>query len=355
MSTQQMAVTNHDKILDQLNIVDIRISSFSGFVTRDDVETDDARTAGGLRVVHRAHTNSFSSIRQAARRACVGSGIALSGGFAVPDEAMDGLMQTLSGLSESFFKSKEYLLNNYETLKNQWADENPMVRDKILARAPTAESIASKIDFGVSIYKINSQPQHLQGLKISNGVEQEVGGLVGRLAYEISADVKANWSNSGIAGAKTLEYLKRIHAKIKSLAFIDPRVAEISQFIEATLTKFPSGKIEGNDYLIFAGLMSILGNEKALLSGNLAVTIEESPAEAPVADVVTNEQEGIQSHSLFEEDEFVNEAATVASEIFDVDGDVDGDGDGDGDLSVDPDTTVVIPVDVAENKPSYAW
>lgn len=338
--SNQMVVTNHDKILDQLNIVDIKISSFSGFVTRDDVETDDARTAGGLRVVHRNHTNSFNSIRQAARRACLGSGITLSGGFAVPDDSMDALMQTLSKLSESFFKSKEYLLNNYETLKNEWADENPLVRDKILARAPTVESIARKTDFGVSIYKINSQPQHLSGLKISNGVEQEVGGLVGRLAYEISSDVNANWSNSGVAGAKTLDYLKRIHTKIKSLSFIDPRVSEISQFIENTLTKFPSGKIEGNDYLIFAGLMSILGNEKALLSGNLSIMIDESKVEA-------NIEPEVDAQGSDDGKPVYTQTDLGLGELLDEDESFDHDGENNG--------SNVIPVDIVESVPAYAW
>lgn len=316
----QNTTTKYQQILGQLNIVDVALSTYNGYVRRNDVETDDLRTAGSLRVMDPKHTNIFTATRQAVRRSCLAAGVSFLGATAVPDEAVEALAKKISVMGEKYLEGKNFLVNNYDQLLAEWAAKHQGFEAEILKRAPKVDYVAGQINFGLRIFKVIPQSEKVIQCGATDGLESDLRGLTGQLVSEIAKEVKENWSNSasGSAGIKSVGFLKRILTKVKSLSFIDTRVAEIGIFIEETINKFPSGQIKGHDYLVFSGLMSILSNEKMLMSGNLSITTESSPAIiVPTIQVATT---SIFSGSLFPSDmaavaELIEPKAQIIAEL----------------------------------------
>lgn len=263
------------EVLNRLNIIDIQIKTFSGYLTRQDQVFEDGQeilfTKGSIKVIDPGHVSAFNNSRTGARRIASAVGVGLAGGFAVSDEHTKDVISKLVVLREKFYREKQLFLDNYEAYVLEQANQKPEFYDMVMKRRPSREYVDSQLQFEIRVYKLVASD--IDG--VDNFINDEVGDLKFQLAKEIAQDVKdslsKDWAatSDGKASAKTIGVLKRVRDKLKSLVFLDGRVAEVEKFISEAINMLPSGTISGHDYMFLVGVFEILRDPKRLLSAPL--------------------------------------------------------------------------------------
>lgn len=264
------------EVLNRLNIIDIQIKTFSGYLTRQDQVFEDGQeilfTKGSIKVIDPGHVSSFNNSRTGARRIASAVGVSLAGGFAVSDEHTKDVIEKLVVLREKFYREKAIFLDNYAAYVQEQANQKPEFYDMVMKRRPEKAYVDSQLQFEIRVYKMVAS--EIDG--VGNYINDEVGDLKWQLAKEIAQDIKdslsKDWATSadGKASGKTVGVLKRVRDKLKSLIFLDSRVAEVERFISEAIALLPSGgTISGHDYMFLVGVFEILRDPKRLLNAPL--------------------------------------------------------------------------------------
>lgn len=317
---------NYKDILNKITLVYLDVGTYSGLVKNDENEESDIRTPGSFRLIDKKHTRALNANYVAAKRACSQRGFKCMGGYGMPTEKVDELKDILNVLGTNFYKQKDFLVQNIDTLNEEWADLHPEDAAEIRSKKPDAAYIERQVKFRPEIFNV-SPPETEVVFDFGREVQSDknrVLSLADKLIEEVVQDVKSNFSNTGKGNARSLGFLTRVLAKIESLSFIDPRVVKIGKLIRQTMKKLPvSGSLEGESYLVFAGLMAILSDEKRLMNETLKMDIQETPSGvvvevttpvAPVAewvDVTTETAVAIKADVISEE------AKTVIEQMID--------------------------------------
>lgn len=302
MSTTTAAAVNDanpapKEVLNRLNIIDIQIKTFSGYLTREDQVFEDGQeilfTKGSIKVIDPAHVRPFNNSRTGARRIASAVGVSLAGGYAVSDEHTKDVIEKLIILREKFYREKAIFLDNYAAFVQEQANQKPEFYDMVMKRRPEKSYVDSQLQFEIRVYKMVAS--EIEG--VGNYINDEVGDLKWQLAKEIAQDIKdslsKDWATSadGKASGKTIGVLKRVRDKLKSLIFLDRRVAEVERFISEAIGLLPSGTISGRDYMFLVGIFEILRDPKRLLSAPLDLSVMqgslqiENDAKAAAQDV----------------------------------------------------------------------
>lgn len=251
------------EILGKLNIVTVSISKFNGYIKRDDVETDDLRTAGSFKITNPAKIRPFNNIRSQVERLLNQSGISMMKSHGVPDENIGELATKIKALIQEWNEEKEKFIQNYQQDLVEWAEAHPEDKDKILQRAPKVEYIRNQIQFYVSVFKVSPLDEATKLFNEDGNFLSQADNLYNQLVSEIAKDVRDTWKKENETGnGKTIAFLGRILKKMRSLSFIDPKVNVLTKYISETLRNIPNkGVISGDNFLILHGLLSILSDE----------------------------------------------------------------------------------------------
>ncbi len=278
---KEVKVQEYEKIVKQLNIVVAEVKSIAGTVSRDDATDDETKkifTSGSVRYIDPTHLKTFLAARTAATRAGRAAGVRFLSGYAVTDEQLPAYLEELKELGKGVEKKKAAVVGNWTTLLAEWEQAHPEVA-RFRHAFPNATHATNGIGFSVSLYKINPSDTVIEG--VQDGIKSEVAGLAGRVIEEIAQDVRDSWKPDAAKATQRIKgLLNRTKEKLRSLSFLDGgRLAELAVFIEDTIGRLPStGMIEGTDFIVLSGLMSILGSPEKMASATLA--IQDFSAEA---------------------------------------------------------------------------
>lgn len=197
----------------------------------------------------------FSALKQEAFRLCrcYGTKMKLLDRWIVPFEDRDALSRSLLDISHRW---NEFVLNellpNYEGWVERQAVENPDKSTEILALAPTLTDVRNSTRFTFSIYSVRDlQSSHLN---------EQVAGLWGQVLHEVAAEIRdSHMDRSASFTQAACEVLRRIARKCRGLVFLHPRLGELSDALEALVTRLPTaGKITGVDALEVRALLDAL-------------------------------------------------------------------------------------------------
>src|SRR5690606_12464692 len=111
------------------------------------------------------------SKRKAAERACLAEGTRFMGGYAVPDEAIEGLAIKLDIIKGQFQSALEVFLTDFDRNKEAWIAENQEFAHIIRDQVPDREAIEKAFEFSFKLYKL----QPLEGYEPD---EEEVANQV---------------------------------------------------------------------------------------------------------------------------------------------------------------------------------
>lgn len=233
---------------------------------------------------------AFHAIKRRTDRLCLSNGTRLCGGFAVPDNPLDFVLEQIRIEQQKFEAEKANLLSCWPQPVEDWIAAHPKESAEIQAVAPKSRDLATGLSCDVRVFKVNPSAS-LDRLGIQDGLEKQISGISRQIANEIATEARNSWKSRQDKGASNQEIrkgLKRWADKLKSLAFLDPAFVKVEELIRNGINNLPTtGKIEGNDFLVLSGLMGMLTNPERLLVCELgigAMTPELVVAPPPVVE-----------------------------------------------------------------------
>lgn len=236
---------------------------------------------GSKRVCDPKKLAPFSALKRRAERTCESVGVRFLGGYAIPEERLNEVVNDLKEIEAEAHRAKAAFLADYQDTVDQWVATNAAWGEIILRAVEPASRVAAQIRFGHQAFRIGAAAD--DGAEGNDGLSEAVAGLGDRLIYEISRDAQALWDAS-LQGRdevtqRALRPLKAIQRKLDGLTFIDSRINGLILRIEQGLEALPkAGIIKGQDLNLLAGLVLQLADRKGLLSGSFD-QVTETPEE----------------------------------------------------------------------------
>ena len=271
-------------VLNQLNVVSIDISSWSGGANlkKEDIGVDipdRAFSLGRKYLIAPERISPFPTIRRRARERCLKVGTRFVGGFAIPatQSVMDALTADLEEMRLEFENKKAQLLRDFSRVVDEWISEPEVAPYEELIRAslPSLKSIERRIQFRYSTFQVGAA----QFTSIAP-LQSEVSELATNLFTEVAEDAgqlyrsfldrnlregleKLDWN---FGSRKTVHALTNLRNKLKGLEFLDSRIPPVVDEIDRTVKSLPEqGKLEGAAMRNLCSLLIILSDDQRML------------------------------------------------------------------------------------------
>jgi hypothetical protein len=221
----------------------------------------------------------FLTIRRRLDRACLAVGTRFCGGFGFSDDEIGGILAEVKKLVDQFNAAKTNLLSIWPQPVEDWIAQHPSEEAEIRRIAPDVIDLDRALRFTVQTFKVDNQSSMLAAVGIQDGVASQISGMCWQVAREIAQDVQDTWrpAADNSVSQKIKNSLVRWRKKAQALTFIDSRLNSIVNAIDGVIDVLPPhGRIEGQDFLVLNGLMSLLSNPNNVVIGNMSVTINEA-------------------------------------------------------------------------------
>lgn len=270
---------------------------------------DTLASLGSKKVCDPKKIAPFSALKKRAERVCESVGVRFVGGYAIPEERIEDVIQELQAIEHEAERVKKLFLADYQSNINEWIADNKDWRDIILHAVEPASKVAKQIRFGHQAFRIGAVDE---GASESNdGLENTIAGLGDRLIFEVSRDATKLWENSlqgrSKVTQKALRPLRAILTKLKGLTFIDTRINPMIARIEQSLQALPNkGIIEEKHFDLFAGLVLQLADPKGM-----RITVGSIAPSVP-AQEETEDDEILTFNDSSESQEDIDDASVVA-------------------------------------------
>ena len=206
-----------------------------------------------------------------ARTACSSAGVRCMGGYAVPLEKAQTVLDDLNAVKEEFDATLPEFLDQYDQKLTtflaecgEWAE---ILRGAVLTREEVEARYA--FDFDVThISPVRSIP------KAEEQFEKRSARLGDQLMAEIAADARSAWERSfagkGKVGQRAIHTVEHMLEKLRGLIFADLRVAPLVHQIDRCLDSLPrKGYLEGHDLAAVSGLVLTLSRLDDTLVGRI--------------------------------------------------------------------------------------
>ncbi|EPL1175269.1 DUF3150 domain-containing protein [Morganella morganii] len=264
----------HTQVLDQLILVSLsEISCISGRkkLQRQDLGENAELppevmvSLGSKKVIDPQLINPFERFKNKAKKACLSYGVAFMGGYAVPTDKVNALIDELKDVKQEFYDyKKEFLKADF----NGWINSFEEKYRAILVRDAAIDIgyMDSQIQFGFTAIHITPYGNAI----IQDGFASQVKSLADEV-YEDVASVAdkflKNLNSKDAISQHTLNPLRRSAEKLRTLAFIDPSVEGLCEYMSQVLDNLPlTGKVTGQDYNNALSLLNNLRDPQAAKS-----------------------------------------------------------------------------------------
>ena len=218
----------------------------------------------------------FVRYRQESRVFMLQHGVKFDGGYLVPDERVDEVMEGLAAIAAKYVANIDQAMIDWpesvEALMSRLMIKGEVEKAKLVedayVRNGGAEGPRRSLGFRYSKYKISYAEDSAYSL-----IEHEASGLVGQIALDVQrilAEKKDGIAKEGLRMSTWLKMFKQIHRKVEGLAFISPEVAGLSEVLgDVIIPKLQfSTKIDAADEILISGVIAQLNNISAIVSGS---------------------------------------------------------------------------------------
>lgn len=258
------------QILSQVVIIILNVNLWSGRkklcpedLAANGIEVDKLppqalASLGTKRIISPDALNPFSKLKREAERICLSKGVRFLGGYAIPKDLVDSLIEELKDIKNRFAAEKAAFLSKYDEEVNNWIEENPPEWASVIRAAVESSAvIAGRTSFNFAPVAVDSP----DGMEENEGLKEEACGLVGQLYHEVRVAAKQAFETTFVGrrevNRKALRPIASIKVKLQGLAFLDPdTIAETISTIDEIIGKIPkTGPIAGSNLDMIAGLV----------------------------------------------------------------------------------------------------
>lgn len=194
------------------------------------------------------------SKRKAAERVCLAEGTRFMGGYAVPDDAIEGLIPKLDEIKELFYSEMQKFIADFETNKEAWMndEENKEFAHIFRDQVPDRETVAKSFEFSFKLYKL----QPLEGF------EPDENEVANQILHEVGQTCKAMSDamlkrNKAISGKNLSEQLAPVILKLDTLSFGNGRILKVLNEFFALQKSIPMEMID-QDHPTFGQTLTFL-------------------------------------------------------------------------------------------------
>lgn len=220
---------------------------------------------GSKRIIDPDCLKPFETLKRRAVRTLAERGIRFMNSYLIPEVHALEVAAELEVIEREFADEKAKFLSTYDTQCENWINrpwEKPEWREGIRRAITPKAVVASRIDYTFTVLQVVADPSQ----ELSKGLEREVDGLSGQLFREVAeeADSIAEDTMCGATSVtqKTVNRMWKMHKKLCSLAFLNPAVQTLADYLEDQLKKLPSkGKLEGANFQQLLSLVLSLSDE----------------------------------------------------------------------------------------------
>jgi hypothetical protein len=244
-----------------------------------EIPPEELASLGVKKICDPDELKTFQNLRRRAERACEASGVRFLGGYTIPQDKAEAVVDELRKVASDFAEEKQHFLARYSESTEVWLKTIPSQWRHMVAEAiEPIESIASRLSFSHQTFQV----QGVEGL--DDGLTASVNTLGDRLIKEISRSAIQTWEASFRGRAKVsqkaLRPIRAILEKAKGLSFLEGSLVPVIAGIEEELKGLPrSGYLEGRDFRQLVGVLHTLVD---LEGAKNPVVIEQEDADEDI-------------------------------------------------------------------------
>jgi len=202
-----------------------------------------------------------NNFRTKATALCSSKGTKFSGAYLWSLKDAQELVKGLEALKEEFYDFKDNVfVPNYPQWVEDWANQYPTIKDRLLDAAASVERIEEFMQFEYTLISIGVPEGELgdafrsSALSLSDRLYKEVADDI-RSYLVHSVQKKGRNANDGLS-QKARSPIMSARGKLESLSFFDPAIMNVVSYIDDVLETLPkAGYMKGDD---FNRLMSLL-------------------------------------------------------------------------------------------------
>lgn len=295
-------MTPATKTLDRMVCVHLDISTWSGRkklrpedlrgVTDGAIPPEDLASLGSKRIIDPKALAVFHRIWRRAETLLSSVGVRFLGGYAIPDSELNRVLGEIEKLKAWFENERKQLLVDYDDLIEQWIARHPDWEAIIRKAVTPSGQVSNRIQFRYQAFRVSTAgPDGTEDA----GLAEEAEGLSGRLFREVATMANKTWRESyegrSEVTQRALNPLRTILKKLRSLEFINPKIAPVADQVENTIDGMPkNGKISGADLSNLVGLFHLISDaERMERHGEGLTSGKPSEEEAPASEVEADE------------------------------------------------------------------
>lgn len=261
-------------VLDQLLVVnlDTHIWSASRKLLPEDLGNmelppDELASLGSKKICNPEEMNIFKTLKTRAESLLKQNGIRFLNGWAIPQNRLDEIDNSLAVIRNDFNTAKNEFLQRYEQAVREWIDSHPAWSGIIANSVVSEDYVRSRLEFRWQIFRVLSPNINDEA---QDNLVDDVKNLGNALYEEIARSAAETWKNCYEGKAevtrKALSPLKSMYDKLMGLTFVEPRVSSIASLIKTALDNIPKrGPITGSTLLMLQGLVSLLRNPQEII------------------------------------------------------------------------------------------
>ncbi|MBI9109957.1 DUF3150 domain-containing protein [Maridesulfovibrio ferrireducens] len=270
-----MTITTNIKVLKCLMAIRLDVNIWSArkkLIPSDfgatELPPEKLASLGSKKICNPKELCIFGTLKSRAISLLDKNGVRFLGGWALPEQKVEEIQNTLLEIAADFNDAKELFLNRYDESVQEWIRNNPGWESLIASSAVSSDYVRSRLDFNWQMFKI--MPPSKKNEAVSSGLQGEVENLGVTLFGEVAKIATDSWHNS-FAGKdnvtrKALAPLRSVHRKLSGLSFIEPRVSPVITLLETAFSKIPAkGRIRGANLIMLQGLLCLLRDPSALV------------------------------------------------------------------------------------------
>ncbi len=230
---------------------------------------------GSKKFINPDEINKFKRLYTQAKNKCGKAGVSFMGGYAIPKDKVDGVMNELDDLVIQFEQNKTDFVSNYERLIDSWCSDNPEWEDIVRRAVTPKHQVAAALSADYSIYQVSNPDgigeermnRKTVGLsdKLFDEIIQETNTFIEQsLKIEVSKNVKRFRTNEEGVTQKALRPIRTMRDKLKGLSFLNGKeINPVISHIDHILGLMPDkGRIQNNDFNTLVTLAIAMGSKE---------------------------------------------------------------------------------------------
>ena len=230
-------------------------------------------TLGDKKVIDSDHLRIFNQLKFDVMSCLKETGLPFAGAFIIPATKVVDIRHLLKQYKVRFDDEVAAFVNNYPKYRSEWDQQN---QDMSFLAAPPVDKIGKRFKLQYHLYKMTGVLE-LGEDDTQVEIEKEISYSflldINRMANVLMRDF-VWWRPYGVPELVT--GIEKLHAKIRSLAFLNPKVSGLAGLIESEvlLHVLPEETLKGRQFINAGALLYMLASPmylEAYLEGKTTV------------------------------------------------------------------------------------